>query len=257
MKHSILSKYFKTFCSLSLLITLLSFAMGGCKKQKEVSPEFSVLRIYGAYHAYGPVIARFSDTEPFSYNFARDYNSQGEERRQNIHEDQVPFTLHVIPDTLPGHKPAFSMMLNLQKRASYTFIAGGPIASMDTMFFKDSPLPYFGVGDSACAIRFINFIQGGPVKIIQKGATDNVIAANLPYKGLVDFITIPVNRSIEYLTFEMRDAATDELLATWSKEVWPLVGSQQYLYRVYSVLLKGARGTTGYSEPEFAFSRLY
>ncbi|WP_127126900.1 hypothetical protein [Pseudoflavitalea rhizosphaerae] len=257
MKHSIFSKYWTTGCCLTLYFSLLGIAAGGCKKQKEVYAEFAVLRLYGAFHAYSPVVVRLSDNEPFSYNWAVDINSQGEERRQSIHEDKLPFTLHAVPDTMPGHKPAFSMMLNLEKRSSYSFIAGGPVASMDTMFIKDDPLPYFEPKDSAYALRFINFISGAPVNIIQKTATDKVVAANLPYKGVTKFITIPVTRSLDYMTFEMRDAATDELLATYSKEVWPLVGNQQYLYRVYSVMLKGARGTTGYSEPGFTFSKLY
>lgn len=257
MKHPIFSKYNTNACCFSLFVVMLGVALAGCKKQKEVSPEFAVLRIYGAFHAYGPVIGRLDDTEPFSYSWAVDLNSHGVERKRNVYENEVPFTLHAVPDTLPGHKPVFSMILKLEKRTSYTFICGGQIASMDTMFFREPPLPYFEEGDSVCAFRFINFMADGPVNIIHKGATDKVVAADLPYKGITGFITVPVTRSLENMNFEMRDAATDELLATYSKPIWPLVGNQQYLYKVYSVLLKGVRGTSGYSKPDLTFSRMY
>lgn len=150
-------------------------------------------------------------------------------------------TVVASPDST---KVLFNRSVNL-KSAIYTLYLAGTASSPDTLFREETNFPFislsklFTATDSVVNVRFVNLSANNtPVKIkIANAATNEV--DNLPYKTIGSWKAYPAKLSSTSYAFQVRNAATDALLATFN-----LTANAANRFKNVSLIIKGVQGTT-------------
>lgn len=220
-----------------------------CKKQKVVEPDFAVLQLFGAIEGDNPVVANFSGTDLRNYLGAYNINEVPKYEKSNrkyIYGTAQPFSLHIFPDTLPGHKPLFSTTLELEKGKTYSFFAGGPAHAMKTIFIREDSIPVFAKDDSSTAFRFVNFLSQTPLSINITGQPYGSLVSELPFGGITGFIRMPVPSMLTEISIEFRHAVTHELmLLLYDDDVQGMIaGRRDWLFKPRTIMLTGIPGVT-------------
>ncbi|HEY4063966.1 MAG TPA: DUF4397 domain-containing protein [Puia sp.] len=148
-----------------------------------------------------------------------------------------PLAISQITDT--SHA-VYNNTLSLAPGAAYTLFLTGKSATPDTLLTRDT-IPYHPATDSVVGIRFVNLSPGSsPVSInIQNGAHGSEVPA-LAYKAITSFKPYPATSTVTKYVFEIRDAASGNLLYTYTY-------SGLARFRNVTVAVKGLAGGTGTS----------
>ncbi len=142
-----------------------------------------------------------------SYNAALQFNSYSGVQLFHLHE----FSLTT---GLPEYPALFNVSLNMPAGSINSLFLTGTRYAPDTLFVRDS-LPSFQTSDSSMGIRFVNLSPGSsPISVDVQGATTGNEVNSLAYKEITGIKKYPAKSSISTMTFEIRDAATNTLLAT-------------------------------------------
>ncbi|MBO9573349.1 MAG: DUF4397 domain-containing protein, partial [Chitinophagaceae bacterium] len=190
-------KYF-IFC---LLLSFIISATGGCKKESPTEYPLASLKIVNAITGGQPAKLngdQFSIIWPtwyanFSFN-AGDVN------------------LYVWPETDSLHPYYVSNKTKLEPSGVYTLFLGGTPEGPTSIFVKES---FPSRTDSTAAIRFINFSPDGPAVNVTLSTSPEVNEfSHVAYNGITEFKFFPATSAHTEYVFEVRDAGTNEILAS-------------------------------------------
>ncbi|MNL03676.1 hypothetical protein D3C87_1242180 [compost metagenome] len=133
------------------------------------------------------------------------------------------------------------------KPRAYTMYLSGTKAAVDTIFREETNFPYVITDvripssvDSIVNVRFVNLSIGSPaLKIKLATATINEVD-NLPYKGIGAWKGYPAKLATTTYSFEIRNAATDILITTYS-----FSATATNRFKNVALVIRGVYGTTG------------
>lgn len=141
-------------------------------------------------------------------------------------------------------KLLFNHMVNF-KSAIYTMYITGTNATVDTIFREEINFPFisqskmFTAADSVVNVRFVNLSANStPLKIKIVNAATNEID-NLPYRTIGNWKAYPAKLTSTAYAFQVRDVATDALLATFN-----LTANAANRFKNVALIIKGLQGTT-------------
>ena len=201
-------------------VILLSVAVffSSCAKQKAVQGDFAVLHIFGAISNDDYVVTNFKGAQPINYysqaSRIQTIDFAAPPNKYYISNSPQPLAFYTFPDTLPGIKPMLNMELNLQMGEAYTLFLAGSNKSLDSMLIKET-IPVLNESDSVSAVRFVNLCNTAPISVNLKGKPYGSAVQSLPYKGITGYVNYPAGRSIDTYEFEIRDAASGNLITTY------------------------------------------
>jgi hypothetical protein len=94
------------------------------------------------------------------------------------------------------------------------FLSGSITTQVDAILVKETIPAY---SDSSCGVRFINLVYNGNPVIVTQTATPTVTDfSSLSYKQISSFKTYPALSTNGTYSFQVRDATTNAVLATYS-----------------------------------------
>lgn len=94
------------------------------------------------------------------------------------------------------------------------FLTGSSPAAIDKVLIKES---YKNYTDSLCGVRFINLSPGSdPISVDVAGQAGGSTVQSLAYKSYSNFIQFAANQANGSYNFEIRDAATGNLITSYS-----------------------------------------
>lgn len=185
-----------------------------------------------------------------------EYNKYNSNYNQfNHYSGTQPLSLYRYPDTTTKDKPVFDLVLDLPVASIHTLFLTGTFNAPDTVYTAES-FPYYVPGDSAMGFRFINLSPGSaPITVNIAGNPHGTAASSLGFKQYTGFKRYPVTLTTADYTFEIRDAASDALIATYTTSGINNPGTafpNPWLYHNCTLALTGKPGATG-SEAQTAF----
>lgn len=106
--------------------------------------------------------------------------------------------------------------LDVDKNSNYSlFLTGVSDQAIDNVLIKETYQRTYA--DSICGVRFINLSPGSDaVSVDIAGSANGSEVGNLEYKAYTGFNKHPATVAINSYTFEFRDAATGNLLTSYS-----------------------------------------
>jgi hypothetical protein len=223
--------------------------VGSCRKQRAVEGNFAVLHIAGAIQDGKYVVTNFNGTGAISYYLTASRIGTHQSPfpgKYYIGNPQLPLAFYAFPDTLPGNKPVLNLNMQLQMGEAYTLFLAGSTSSLDTVLIKET-IPAISPSDSISAVRFVNLGNTGAISVNLKGKPNGSAVQRLPYKGITTFAHYPVTHNIASYEFEIRDAATGNLITTFvDDEVYPGAGNGIHLWlgKVRTHVFMGTPGIT-------------
>jgi hypothetical protein len=128
----------------------------------------------------------------------------------------------------------------------YSMFIVGQLPTIETIVKEESDFPFINFldripvkADSVVNVRFLNLSPNStPVKIKISTATGNEID-NLPFKTIGSWRKYTAIAASTVYTFQVRDAATDALLASFN-----LTANATNRFKNVSLIIKGLQGTT-------------
>lgn len=245
-------KFIKSLIYLVLPVCLLS-----CKKDKIVVGNVSAVTIINSVVGANPIVVDFLGVAPVStyYNTANQIN-YGSFYEYSLSNDDPLLTIYQITDTT---HTVFKHRINIQPSKIYSlFLTGLSAENSDTLFVKDN-LPHHALADSTIGIRFVNLSPGSnPVSVDIQGNPSGSEVASLAYKSLTDFKIYSTKGSINQYTFEFRDVATINLLASYTINGVNYgangdTNNNPWRNRNFTIVLTGSPGVIAGNNAQFAF----
>lgn len=110
----------------------------------------------------------------------------------------------------------YQQALTIGNNDNYSlFLTGTSPTSVDNVLIKENYK--YAYSDSVCGVRFINLApSSNPVSVDIKGQANGSEVASLAYKAYTGFNPHPALGSTPSYVFEFRDAATGNLLTTYT-----------------------------------------
>ncbi|MBO9565866.1 MAG: DUF4397 domain-containing protein, partial [Niastella sp.] len=144
----------------------------------------------------------------------------------------------------------FDGELQTEQYKLYSFFVFGLSPNFDTLLVQDNlPNPY---RDSVLGIRLINLSpNSNPLSLTIASDTKVNIFSGIVYKRLTDFVTIPLpgNVTTNAVTFQVRDAITNNVLTTYTLPLTPNstylnIGINKSRFMNLTLVVRGLQGTT-------------
>ncbi len=220
--------------SIFLLLMSLTFCTPGCKKDENVSIyPLAFINLVNASVNLGTVKVDFTGLKGV-YSGISTSVAYGASFPYGLNAGMnVPITIVPTSDTT---KIAFAGVFNLPQDETYTMYLAGTSTLVDTVFVKENHYPFYN--DSSCAIRFVNLSYNSSPIIVTLSSTPTVSEfGTLIYKQSSAFKTYAALSTNGIYTFQVKDAATNNLLATYA-----LVTPR---FRGCTLALKGMVGGVG------------
>ncbi|MEN0057158.1 MAG: DUF4397 domain-containing protein, partial [Mucilaginibacter sp.] len=110
--------------------------------------------------------------------------------------------------------PYFNEKMQIENAGRYSlFLAGASPANIDAIQIKDN---YTAYTDSLCGVRFINLSPNSPkLSVNVTGAANGSTVTGIAYKEYSDFVKFPAKRANSSYSFEIRNAATGEVIRSY------------------------------------------
>jgi hypothetical protein len=203
---------------------MIALLLGSCTKDLtnvKIAPVSAVTVVNGVVNS-NPLIADLSGADSVASYFASTPQiSYGGFQEYSIPSGKVPAVVFQNSDTAVA---LFQATLNLAPHAVYSIFlsaadTGGK--SIDTLITLDNP-PYHSVTDSTDGIRFVNLSAGSnPISVDIQGNPYGSEVNSLAYQAITNFKNYPAGYNFTQYNFEIRDAASGNLLTTYSYGVSP------------------------------------
>lgn len=207
--------------SVIVLITI-ALLFTGCRKQKATLPLGASLSIINAIADANYLYVSLAGTIPIQYYLYskqlpyNTYNTYNGANRLTCPAGEQELAFYRASDTSNPEKPLIALNLPLGSNHIYTLFLTGTSAAPDTVFTEDL-MPSYGISDSVTGLRFINLSPGSnPITVNIAGMDNESEISDLPYKSYTVFKRYPAHSKINDYTFEFRDKATGNLLATYN-----------------------------------------
>jgi len=114
-----------------------------------------------------------------------------------------------------GAQSYYNQTLSTANGSYYSlFLAGASPAAVDAILIKES---YQNYTDSLCGVRFINLSPDSqPVSVDIQGNANGSAVSSLAYKAYTGFLPYPAKLADAAYNFEVRDAASGNVIATYT-----------------------------------------
>ncbi|ALL06819.1 hypothetical protein AQ505_15775 [Pedobacter sp. PACM 27299] len=227
-----------------LFISLLCFAFVSCKKTEQ-TPVLTHLTLFNAMPGQLRLLPSFRGTEPLNRYYLAilfDYGVFNVGGKYAITKEDQPLAIYSYPDTLSPDKPLFDLQLKLKKGSINTLYFLGKKENPDYLLDTYLP-PVHQAADSTFGIRFINLSYGSKpinVYLIKDGERKEV--EGLAYKGITNFKSYTATLKTGNYTFEFRDQATQELLASYTTTELEKPSENKWRFRNFTIALIGLPG---------------
>jgi hypothetical protein len=145
---------------------------------------------------------------------------------------------------MPADAPVWSGDLPLERGKIYSlFIVSGQ--NKGEHVFQEENVPGFKA-DSVVYMRFANMSNGPAISVNIKGQPNGSLVSSLNFKGISSYTEIPMNHTVSNITYQVRDAATGDLIAEHITNDMNLYASgNAFLHRAITLVLSGTPGGTG------------
>lgn len=204
-------------------ITALSWLLIiSCRKNDIDPPGTASLTIINTVKGSSSLVPNFNGTAPLPNHYINAlqlaFNTFQPNYQVTSRQGRQTLALYNYPDTLPKDRPLLQLELELPVGAIRSLFVTGTVLAPDTLMTHDLP-PYHPPGDSATGIRFVNLVQGSsPVSVNLTGQPGGSEISRLLYKQVTAFKNYAAVATVSSYTFEFRDAATGELLCSYTAE---------------------------------------
>lgn len=164
-----------------------------------------------------------------------------------------PLYLFQIPDTLQKSEPLFKINLDLPVGSMQSLFLAGTPAAPEYVLVRDEPLTFMAT-DSAMGIRFVNLLSDRiHVNINLSQTSPGSEVADLAFTGVTEFKKYAVRRNVADYVFEFRNAATGDLIASFTTSGIANDGKltpNTWIYKNMAFALVGKIGETGALAPK-------
>jgi len=158
--------------------------------------------------------------------------------------------LYEMPDTTDKDQPLYDLRLDLPEGSINFLVLCGTRNDPDYFLFR-SEIPYFPDSDSVMAVRIINASpESNPVVLHLKNSGPIQGISPVSYREHSEFSTLPVLSNTRDYEFEVRDAVTGDLLATYTTSGMNQGRHSGFRYQSFSLLLLGKVGLSGTYQPK-------
>ncbi|UKT64979.1 hypothetical protein [Pedobacter mucosus] len=224
-----------------LLLVMLTGFFSSCKKEDEQIKESSSLTIVNAISGGGTLVANFNANNKLQYYKTAQqipaYNSATPFFQFQGYTGSFPISIYQFTDTLNS---VYSGRINITPGGIHSLFLTGTSAAVDTIFTRDK-IPLLVAADSLIGVRFVNASKGSMPLSINLGNQISIpIEASLPYKGVSAFKTYSLKKSVTGYNFEVREASTSKLIATYTLNSLTTLPN-----RNFTLVLRGFPGGTG------------
>ncbi|MGN6177607.1 MAG: hypothetical protein ACTHNW_00385 [Mucilaginibacter sp.] len=196
-----------------LLGMVMLMIISACKK--EALPKASgaaSLTIVNAVNGSTALIPNFNSGQTLKYFRTAIQIGYGSSIEFGSYVGNIPLALSDFSDTT---KMVYNHTLNIPAYAIQTLFLAGTLSNVDSFVTTDK-VPTLAAADSLCAIRFVNLSPGSnPVSVDIQGKANGSEVSSLAYKSITDFKTYPAKWNISDYNFEIRDASSGVVLATY------------------------------------------
>jgi hypothetical protein len=208
-----------------LSIIVLLFLLFSCNKSENNVKQLSIsaMTVVNAVVNAGPLISDITGADSVaSYYSAARQISYGTFFENSIPSaSTVPVVIYQLSDTTHA---LFNAKLNLQPNSIYSLFLSGTLNgqnSPDSLLTVDHP-PYHPPTDSSSGIRFVNLSPGSsPISVNIQGNPSASEVSTLSYRNITGFKNYPATTNITQYTFEIRDAASGNLLTAYTYNIAP------------------------------------
>lgn len=156
-----------------------------------------------------------------------------------------PVTVVIAADTT---KTLYSIIHDFKQAGFNTLFLCGQVGTYEGVYLADDQLPNYS--NEVVGIRFINLSPNSPAVDVVLTSTPTVNeASGLAYKQKSEFKTYPTGDLKTAITFQVKNAATGVVLATYSLSgtavsPYTTVTLAQVRYKNLTLVIKGLAGTT-------------
>lgn len=113
--------------------------------------------------------------------------------------------------------PYFNQSMSLENGGMYSLFLSGQANAVEALWIKET-IPYRR--DSVAGIRFINLSPNSPsVRVALAATPDEIEFDNISYKQITDFKTYPLLSTSGPYTFQVTDAGTNAVIASYTLTV--------------------------------------
>lgn len=215
-------KLFKKIISIISIAILIS----SCKKDEFKATSLSSLKIVntvtdGAAVRLGSLITEVGNNS--SGNFA-------------LVAGNPEIYVWPVHDSLKPYYTSSGKSVKMADREMYTLFLGGDTNNVESILIRDD-LPVHN--DSTAGVRFINLASGSsPVKVTLSTSPEMNEFGDVQYKQITEFKSFPATSVNTAYTFEVRNASTDEIIASVTMSGSSL-GSFVPRFRNVTLVLRG------------------
>ena len=199
-----------------ILPVILMFT--ACSKEEPFVGSPSTVQLFNALDDGTELYVDLSGRRPMEFNTAlRITNKQYYDVRTNsiyIKQPQQPLELWSTSDTSTHDSPLISANLELEEKSFYSMFVFGNKTAAEFLLHKDE-IPALKANDSVTFFRFANFGNARPISVNLKGEPAGSFIQSLPYKGIGEFTEMNARTAVGQYEFEIRDQASEELLAVF------------------------------------------
>ena len=189
----------------SLLLSFIISTIGGCKKESPAEYPLASVKIVNTITGGQP--AKLNN-DPVVIIWPNWYS--------DVSFNVGDANLYIWPETDSLQPYYVSSKTKLETNGVYTLFLGGMPEEPTSIFVKED---FPSRTDSIAAIRFINFAPGGPaVNVTLSTSPDVNEFSNVAYEGITEFKDFPATNANTSYVFDVRDAGTNEVLASLTME---------------------------------------
>lgn len=187
-----------------------------CKKESPGTRPLASLNLVNAVVGLSSLQVNFNNAEGFDYySYISNSGVTVYFGSNNVYSviagRNVPMAVINASDTTTT---LFNTTLNLVNGGVYSLYLAGQLGSIDTVMVKDQ-IPNYT--DSVTGLRFINLSQGSlPVNVTMAATPGTNEFANVVYKQISGFNSYPAGAANSSYTFNVYQASSDSLLASYS-----------------------------------------
>ncbi|MBO9573422.1 MAG: DUF4397 domain-containing protein [Chitinophagaceae bacterium] len=217
--------------------TIMATAIISCKKNEFDTKPLGSLNVVNAVIGGGDVKlnANYRDS-------AKNYNAKA----FALNTGDRAIKLYSTSDST---KPYYLQNHQIKTGGLYSIFLFGNSPSPETIFIEDV-IPHYA--DSVFGVRVINLAFGGtPLNVTVASDPSTTILQNIAYKDLTDFVAIPLLNTVpeESVTFEIRDAGTNDILLTYSVPEfedfnYPGISIAKQRFKGITLVITGIAGET-------------
>ncbi len=198
-----------------IYILLLVVFASSCKKETNPvkSVPISSVTIVNAIIGSDEIIADLTGADSVAdFYYTAPTIGYGSFLSYSIPSGNIPIAVYSFSDTT---HPLFKNNLSLDNSSIYSFfLCGVNPKQPDTLLTQDI-IPYHTNTDSTIGIRFVNLSSGGsPISINVEGGANGSEVSSMGYRAITGFKNYPATSDITQYVFEIRDAASGDLLTT-------------------------------------------